>query len=450
MADVPLKKKLIRISLFSTVIALIVASALLMYGEFISAKNSLVEELAALADSTASSSTAAITFQDKKSAEEILGALNGMPYIESATVYLRDGTTFASYVRKGTKEDYSFAPTLERRYYLRGGKITYFQPVMLQGEKIGTISLRSSLKGFYRHMTFHALVLLLAITVSIFIAYFTISKLQKTVTQPIISLSNLMDSISRDRDYSRRALKGANDEVGHLIGGFNEMLTQIQERDLELEIHRKHLEELVTERTSELSLAYEKLEQSLDEIVETMAIIVEAKDPYTAGHQKRVAKLASTMAAEMALDIGTRKAVHIASLLHDIGKIQVPSEILSKGKKLSGTEFSLIKAHAQWGYDILRGIHFPHPVADIILQHHERLDGSGYPSGLQATETLLEAKILAVADIVEAMLSHRPYRPALTLDEALQELAQNRGRLYDSAIVDVCLKLFREKGFVFE
>ncbi|GAG56809.1 unnamed protein product, partial [marine sediment metagenome] len=144
------------------------------------------------------------------------------------------------------------------------------------------------------------------------------------------------------------------------------------------------------------------------------------------------------------------EGIQIAALVHDIGKINIPAEILSKPSKLNEMEFSLIKNHPKVGYDILRKIDFPWPVAKIVLQHHEKIDGSGYPQGLKGEKILLEAKIIGVADVVEAMSSHRPYRPSLGIDKALEEIIQNRGVLYDPEVVDVCLKLFKEKDFKFE
>jgi len=188
----------------------------------------------------------------------------------------------------------------------------------------------------------------------------------------------------------------------------------------------------------------------LDATIETMSKIVEAKDPYTAGHQQRVSQLSTAIAKELNLPPDKIEGIRIASLIHDIGKIGLPAEILSKPSKLTDIEFNLIKGHSQIGYDILKSIDFSYPVAQIVLQHHERLDGSGYPNNLKDDEILLEAKIIGVADVVEAMSSHRPYRPALGIDAALEEIIKNKGILYDPEVVDVCLKLFKEKGFKFE
>lgn len=196
--------------------------------------------------------------------------------------------------------------------------------------------------------------------------------------------------------------------------------------------------------------AEERLKKTMDATIQTVSRIVEAKDPYTAGHQQRVSQLARTIAKELTLSPDKVEGIRIASLIHDIGKIGVPTEILSKTITLSDIEFSLIKEHSQIGSDILKSIDFSYPVAQIVLQHHEKIDGSGYPRGLKGDVILLEAKIICVADVVEAMSSHRPYRPALGIDAALEEISKNKGILYDTKVVDVCLKLIRENDFNFE
>jgi HD-GYP domain-containing protein (c-di-GMP phosphodiesterase class II) len=196
--------------------------------------------------------------------------------------------------------------------------------------------------------------------------------------------------------------------------------------------------------------ALEAVQKTISSMISTMSKIVEMRDPYTSGHQRRVADLSGAIAREMKLDDSQIESLVIAGKVHDIGKMYVPSDILSKPGKLSTLEFSLIKGHAQGSFDILQDIEFARPVALMALQHHERLDGSGYPNGLKSEEILIEAKILAVADVVEAMSSYRPYRPALGLDKALDEISRNKGILYDADVVDTCLKLFNEQGFKFE
>jgi PAS domain S-box-containing protein len=202
----------------------------------------------------------------------------------------------------------------------------------------------------------------------------------------------------------------------------------------------------ITERKQ----AEEKLKKTMNATIDTLSNIVEAKDPYTAGHQRRVCQLATRIAQEMKLSEDQIEGIRIASLIHDIGKIGIPTEILSKPTKLSDIEFSLIKNHSQIGHDILKSNDFSHPVANIVLQHHERLNGSGYPDHLKGDKILLEGKIIALADVVEAMSSHRPYRPALGIDKALEEISKNKGILYDPELVDTCLRIFKEKGFKFE
>ena len=201
----------------------------------------------------------------------------------------------------------------------------------------------------------------------------------------------------------------------------------------------------------ELRQSYLQLQRALEGTVHTLVSAIEMKDPYTAGHQRRVTRLACAIANEMDLPEEQTEGIRMAGLIHDLGKISVPAQILSKPGRLSDLEFGLIKAHVQVGYDILNGaIDFPWPLARIVLQHHERMDGSGYPAGLLGEEILLEARILAVADVVAAMASHRPYRLALTISEALEEISQNSGVLYDPEVVDACLRIFTEKEFKFE
>jgi len=220
--------------------------------------------------------------------------------------------------------------------------------------------------------------------------------------------------------------------------------------DIALGLHSIEMREKLDKQTYNLQQNYQKTKRAMDATIETMSKIVEAKDPYTAGHQQRVSQLTIAIAKELNFSEDKIEGIRIASLIHDIGKIGLPTEILSKPTKLSDIEFSLIKEHSQIGYDILKFIDFSYPVANIVLQHHERLNGSGYPHHLKGDEVLLEARIIGVADVVEAMSSHRPYRPALGIDKALEEILKNRGILYDPEAVDACLKLFKEKGFKFE
>jgi len=204
----------------------------------------------------------------------------------------------------------------------------------------------------------------------------------------------------------------------------------------------------ITERMQsrkELKESYERLEKTLMGTVRTISKITESRDSYTAAHQQHVAVISVEIAKQLGFSHDRLKWLYIAALLHDVGKVSVPSEILSKPTKLNHFEMELVKMHAETGYQILKDIPFPMKIAEIIRQHHERLDGSGYPYGLKGDEILLEARILAVADVLDAITNHRPYRPALGLEVALDELKKNRGKLYDPQVVDACLKAI-EKG----
>lgn len=200
----------------------------------------------------------------------------------------------------------------------------------------------------------------------------------------------------------------------------------------------------------ELQDSWARLRRALQGTVQAISTTIEMRDPYTAGHQRRVAKLAEGIALELGLSEAGVEGLKLAAEIHDIGKIYVPSEILSKPTKLTELEYTIIKTHPQAGYEILKNIEFPWPIADIVLQHHERINGSGYPNGLKDGEILPEARILAVADVVEAMSSHRPYRPAFGIDRALEEIKQNRGVLYGEDEVEACLRLITEKGFTLD
>jgi len=221
-----------------------------------------------------------------------------------------------------------------------------------------------------------------------------------------------------------------------------DLLQEVAE-DIAFALHDIYLEE-------EKELAVDALHGALQGTIQAVAATAESRDPYTAGHQRRVTQLSLAIGRELGLDDDRLEALHVAALLHDIGKVAVPAEILSKPSRLTDAETALIQAHPRRAYDILKYIEFPWPIAEFVLQHHERLEGSGYPDGLVGDEIHLEARILAVADVVEAMSSHRPYRAALGIDAALAEIEQNAGRLYDERAATACLRLFRERGFVFE
>ncbi len=207
---------------------------------------------------------------------------------------------------------------------------------------------------------------------------------------------------------------------------------------------------LSEELYKELKQSSNKLKTNIEGTIHAMALTVEMRDPYTAGHQRQVANLASAIAKEMGIPTEQIDGIHMAGIIHDIGKLHIPSEILCKSGQLTQLEFGMIKTHPQAGYDILKTIEFQWPIAEFVLQHHERMDGSGYPSGLSGDNILIEARILSVADVVDAIVPHRPYRPALGIDKALEEISKHREVLYDSNVVDACLSIITKKGFKFK
>ena len=245
------------------------------------------------------------------------------------------------------------------------------------------------------------------------------------------------------------ALSETEEKVqGFALGAVDFVTKPYQREELLARVHthlevnrlRNHLEELVEDRTS-------KLKASMLDFITAIAATVEMRDPYTAGHQRRVANLATAIARELQMPEDQIEGLYLAGVVHDVGKMRVPAEILCKPGRLSVIEYSLIKEHPEAGFEILKSINFPWPIPQIVLQHHERQNGLGYPHGIHDTEILLEAKILAVADVVEAMMSHRPYRAGLGIDAALEAITNDRGKLYEPAVVDACLKLFREQDY---
>ena len=228
---------------------------------------------------------------------------------------------------------------------------------------------------------------------------------------------------------------------------------QVQERTSELQVTNTHLTAEIDVRKhaeKQLQDTLESLRKAIGTTIQVMVSAVEARDPYTSGHQIRSADLARAIATEIGLPQEEVEGIRMAGSIHDIGKISIPAEILSKPTKLSEIEFSLIKEHARKGFEMLKDVESPWPLAEIVFQHHERMDGSGYPRNLKGEEICIEARILSVADVVEAMASHRPYRPGLGIEAALKEIEKNKGILYDNTAADACLRLFREKGFKLE
>ncbi|MBU1863379.1 MAG: response regulator [Candidatus Omnitrophica bacterium] len=268
----------------------------------------------------------------------------------------------------------------------------------------------------------------------------------------------LKDSNDRSQLIVGHILSATRHIIGRLDVGYrqeipNNLNPSFQEEEYRLvhavsELIGNIIEKKNTEEGLEKSL--KQIQVIMEGIIQAMALTSEMRDPYTAGHQRRVSKLASAIAVAMQLAEDEIDSIRLTGLIHDLGKIYVPAEILSKPGKISDIEFSIIKTHAQVGHDILEKIDFPLPIAKIVHQHHERLDGSGYPLGLKGVDISLEAKIVSVADTVEAMASHRPYRAALGIDKALEEINKNAGKLYDAEAVEACNDLFIQKGFSFE
>jgi putative nucleotidyltransferase with HDIG domain len=223
-----------------------------------------------------------------------------------------------------------------------------------------------------------------------------------------------------------------------------------EKRAAELVIANKELifqNEEKEKRAAELVISKKDLKEALMGTVEVAMVLADLRDPYTAHHARRVAELAVTISAELGFDEQRQEGMRVAGYLHDVGKIIVPVEILSRSGKLDVNEYNMVKEHAQAGYDVLKSVNFLWPIAEVARQHHERLDGTGYPQGLKGEDIIIEARILAVADVIEAMSSHQPYRAALGIDIALAEIERGRGTAYDADVVDVVLRLFRKKGY---
>jgi PAS domain S-box-containing protein/putative nucleotidyltransferase with HDIG domain len=262
----------------------------------------------------------------------------------------------------------------------------------------------------------------------------------------LVNMQKLQDSLiqtfSREKRYCHKD--------GSIVW-VNLTVSAMHEIDGRSKYHIAVVEDITQRRQAEIEvrLGLDKLRQALQGIVGALSNTVEIKDPYTSGHQRRVAQLACAIAQELGLPGEQVEGIQVISFLHDIGKIAVPAEILNRPGKITSMEFNLIRAHPEMGYNILKDLEFPWPVAQAVLQHHERLDGSGYPAGLTDGEIIREAKVLAVSDVVEAMASHRPYRPALGIETALEEITRQQGKLFDPDVVTACLRIF-EKSFTFQ
>ena len=254
--------------------------------------------------------------------------------------------------------------------------------------------------------------------------------------------------------FEHLIIPGKPTELDIIIGDGKSVVAEMRVMETEWEGKTTYLASLrdITDRKSmqlRLQVSLDNLKEVMDGTIRAMALAVEMRDPYTSGHQHRVAQLAQAIAGEIRLPAEDNEGDYMAASIHDIGKISLPAEILSKPVKLTDIERQMIQAHSKVGYDILNGVDFSWPISQIVLQHHERMDGSGYPHGLGGKEILMGARIVGVADVVETMASHRPYRPSIGMDKALEEITDNRGVLYDPRVVDACLKIFSEKDFSF-
>jgi len=268
---------------------------------------------------------------------------------------------------------------------------------------------------------------------------------------PLYARKELIGSLNVGFSAPNEATPDAIQAASELANQLAITLRQAQLRQ-EVERHAAALEQNVEElreAKAELERSYVSLSRALSQTVEALAAAAEVRDPYTAGHQRRVTELAVEIAERLGLDEKRIEGLRVASLMHDIGKLAIPAETLSKPSRLTETEYRLIQDHPQTARNILKTVEFPWPIPEIVMQHHERLDGSGYPNGLKGDEILLEARILAVADVVEAMSSHRPYRPARGIDEALAEVREGADTRYDAAVVEACTELFEIRGFAF-
>lgn len=266
----------------------------------------------------------------------------------------------------------------------------------------------------------------------------------ETACIPIIFITAMDETVSKTRGFELGA-------VDYITKPFHAAEVKARIRThVSLEEMRRRLESQNVLLAHEVEQKTAEIHEILDASIHSMALMVEIRDPYTAGHQLRVSRLACAIAEKMGLGSETIDGLRIAGLLHDVGKIRIPVSILSRAGKLLAAEFEMIKIHPQVSYDILKSIPFPWPVARTVLQHHERLDGSGYPHALSGDEILLEAKILAVADVTEANSSFRPYRPARGIEAALMKIGQQKGKKYDTEAVSACIDLFASKHFTFD
>jgi putative two-component system response regulator len=271
------------------------------------------------------------------------------------------------------------------------------------------------------------------------------------ILKPIQDMGTLEHAVNKALERAA-LLKENRQHREHLQDEVEKRTQEILERTRDLQTANIQLNNEINERKAmeiRLKSSLKSLEKTIEGTISTISLIVERRDPYTGGHQRHVARLTRAIAGEMGYPDEQIKGLYFAGLIHDIGKLAVPIEILVKPGPISRLETQIIRTHPDAGWEFLNKIEFPWPIAEIALQHHERMDGSGYPNGLSGKDILPESRIVAVADVLESMMFHRPYRASLGLESALAEITANRGRLYDADVVDICIKLFRQKNFTF-
>jgi putative nucleotidyltransferase with HDIG domain len=362
-----------------------------------------------------------LTVDPKLEVNSAIRVLNGKPYF----VTLRRGEGMeASCLRCHSTPDQAPGDLLT----LYGDQRSFHRQV---GDVVQAISIRVPLEAAYAQANRFSLRLsgfFLIVLFCLYLGQMILSR--RWVFNPLAAIRSKALQIANTPEHLGETIPvPQGKELQELTAAFNTMSTNLHEN------------------AQALQKSSESLMESLTKTVLALAATTEMRDPYTTGHQKRVAKLAGALAQEMGFSGDRIEGLRVMGLLHDIGNMVVPFEILSKAGKLSDYEHEIVKNHTHVGYEILREIDFPWPIAQAVLQHHERLDGSGYPSGLSGQEIIMEARILMVADVVDTITSDLPNRPGLGIDKALEEITKHKGILYDPEVVDVCLKLFNEKGF---
>jgi putative nucleotidyltransferase with HDIG domain len=500
--------KKIRTKIFLLVTTLVLAVSVFFLAYFPDRlEHHLTREItAAITDITAVSSLAlagGLQAGDKASVERTIKAGGEqLPEVKYAVIEDESGLVLASVNRDLAEQDlYRDTDALESPLPHRSVYRTK-TTVKADDRVLGNLFLGFSFNGLIAETTKEKTAVTVACLSILFVSGLLVFLFSGLITRPLVQVTRTAEKIAKG-DLTQRAKVFSHDEAGLLARNFNVMVDGLEKsyremeginrsleemmrsRSLEIEkeiaerrrvekelrLAKGELENRVEKRTEELSkvneelsgrvietrraedqlqTTLERLEKALEGTVRAMSLTIEMRDLYTAGHQRRVSSLAVAIAEELHLPSEKIEGLRLAGVIHDIGKIAMPAEILTKPTRLTKTEFQLIKDHPRIGYDILKNIQFPWPVAHIILQHHERMDGSGYPDGLLGDAILMEARILAVADVVEALSSHRPYRPALGMEKALEEIRRGRGVRYDMRVVDACMKLFKDHRYSFK